>query len=224
VTLPPEESQPDGTGADAPRRSGDEAISQAEARAVESGSRERNVPTWDDLPLPIDTSNLRAGPDLHPGLLGLLPLVGVWRGEGEARNPHTGDEYHFSQQIVVSHDGQNFLNWESRSWVIDEDAHYVRPDLRETGYWRIGDDDTIELLLAHAEGWVEVFYGQPLNQTSWNLTTDVVIKSATGPHAGGARRLYGLVPDGDLAYVEERVDADGDFVPRLSAKLRRHVG
>lgn len=209
---------------DMPRRSGDAAVADAEARALESGSRERNVPTWEDLPLPTDTANLREGADLHPGLLGLLPLVGVWRGEGEGHDLITGDDYHFSQQIVVSHDGQNFLNWESRSWVIDDDAAFVGPDLRETGYWRIGDDDTIELLLAHAEGSVELFYGKPRTQTSWELGTDVVIKAESGVHTGGAKRLYGLVPDGDLAYVEERIDPDGDLIPRLSAKLRRHVG
>ncbi|WLP89492.1 FABP family protein [Gordonia sp. NB41Y] len=225
MTLPSEGPRPDPDDATpASRRSGDEAIGQAEARAVESGSRERNLPTWDDIPLPPDTANLRLGADLHPGLLALLPMVGVWRGEGEANDPESGEDYHFAQQIVVSHDGQNFLNWESRSWVIDEDANYVRPDLRETGYWRIGEDDTIELLLAHAEGSVELFYGTPLNQTAWELATDVVIKSESGFRTGGAKRLYGLVEDGDLAYVEERVDSDGDLIPRLSAKLRRHVG
>ncbi|MFE0751213.1 FABP family protein [Gordonia sp. NPDC058843] len=224
----PSDSEPAGDGStDAlsePRRSGDAAISQAEARAVESGSRERNVPTWDDLPLPADTANLRLGADLHPGLLAVLPLVGVWRGEGEGHDPETDTDYHFAQQIVVSHDGQNFLSWESRSWVIDEDAAYRRPDLRESGFWRVAEDDTIELLLAHAEGSVELFYGTPLNQTTWELATDVVIKAESGRRTGGAKRLYGLVADGDLAYVEERVDADGDLTPRLSAKLRRHVG
>ena len=41
---------------------------------------------------------------------------------------------------------------------------------------------------------------------------------------GGAKRLYGIVDGGDLAYVEERVDADGGLVPHLSARLSRHVG
>lgn len=202
-------------------RSGDEAINQAAIRAQETGAR--NIPALPDLPLPDDTANLRQGPDLHPGLLALIPLVGVWRGEGEGHDPDTGD-YHFGQQIIIGHDGQNYLTWQSRTWVIDDDANYVGPDRRETGFWRIGENDDIELLLTHAEGWVEIFYGNPLNQTSWELATDVVIKTASGLNAGGAKRLYGLVEDGDLAYVEERVDAEGDLVPRASAKLRRYVG
>ncbi|MEE3849413.1 FABP family protein [Gordonia sp. LSe1-13] len=204
------------------RRSGDEAINSAAERAKETGAR--NLPEWGDLPLPHDTANLRLGADLHSGLLALLPMVGVWQGEGEANDPDTGTDYHFAQQIIVSHDGQNFLNWQARSWVIDEDARFVRPDLRESGFWRIGEDDSIELLLAHAEGSIELFYGSPLTQTSWELATDVVIKADSGRRTGGAKRLYGLVEDGDLAYVEERVDADGDLIPRLSAKLRRVVG
>ncbi|WP_020105034.1 FABP family protein [Nocardia sp. 348MFTsu5.1] len=202
-------------------RSGNEAVNQAAIKAQETGSR--NIPALPDLPLPDDTANLRQGPDLHPGLLALLPLVGVWRGEGEGNHPETGD-YRFGQQLIISHDGQDYLNWQSRSWVIGEDGDAVRPDFRETGFWRIGDDDVIELLLTHAEGWIELFYGNPLNQTSWELATDVVIKSASGIKAGGAKRLYGLVEDGDLAYVEERVDSDGDLVPRASAKLSRYAG
>ncbi|WAC54205.1 FABP family protein [Gordonia sp. SL306] len=216
MTQPADE--PDG----AARRSGDDAINQAAERARETA--DRNLPEWGELPLPHDTANLRQGADLHSGLLALLPMVGVWLGEGEGNDPDTGVDYHFAQQIIISHDGQNFLNWQARSWVIDDDARFVRPDLRETGFWRIGDDDNIELLLAHAEGSIELFYGQPLTQTSWELATDVVIKADSGRRTGGAKRLYGLVEDGDLAYVEERVDADGDLIPRISAKLRRYAG
>lgn len=203
-------------------RSGNEAISDAEQRAQQTAGK--NLTPVGDLPVPPDTANLREGPDLHSGLLALLPMVGVWEGQGEGHDPVTGDDYQFGQQIIVSHDGGNYLVWQARSWVIDDDGAYVRPDLRESGFWRISEDDEIELLLTHAEGSIELYYGRPLTQTSWNLTTDVTTRSETGSHTGGAKRLFGLVPDGDLAYVEERVDAEGELTPRLSAKLRRVVG
>ena len=203
-------------------RSGNEAISDAELRAQETASK--NLAPVGDLPVSPDTANLREGADLHSGLLALLPLVGVWEGQGEGHDPLTGNDYQFGQQIIVSHDGGNYLVWQSRSWVLDEEGEFVRPDLRESGFWRISEDDDIELMLTHAEGSIELYYGRPLNQTSWNLTTDVTIRTETGAHTGGAKRLYGLVPDGDLAYVEERVDAEGELTPRLSAKLRRVIG
>jgi hypothetical protein len=56
------------------------------------------------------------------------------------------------------------------------------------------------------------------------LVTDALARSRSGVLVGGAKRLYGIVEGGDLAYVEERVDADGGLVPHLSARLSRFVG
>ncbi|MBB2990744.1 hypothetical protein FHR72_002217 [Mycolicibacterium iranicum] len=207
--------------------SGDEAVAAAAERARATSAR--NIPVFGDLPLPSDTANLREGAHFDDALLALLPLVGVWRGEGEGRDAH-GD-YRFGQQIVVSHDGRDYLNWEARSWRLDDDGEYDRPDLRETGFWRFVNDpndpseaQAIELLLAHSAGYVELFYGQPLNQASWELVTDALARSKSGVLVGGAKRLYGIIEGGDLAYVEERVDADGGLVPHLSARLSRFVG
>ena len=222
-------AQPDGTEPQVVRGSGDRAVAGAVERAQETAGR--NIANLPDLPLPDDTANLRFGPDLHPGLLALLPLVGVWRGVGEGRVPETGD-YRFGQQIVVSHDGGNYLSWESRSWRLDDDGEYVGPDQRESGFWRVAGDgipgstneEVLELLLTHASGVVEMFYGQALTQSSWELGTDVVIRSQSGELIGGAKRLYGIVEGGDLAYVEERVVADGPLEPRFSARLQRYAG
>ncbi|MCZ8378000.1 FABP family protein [Mycobacterium sp. CPCC 205372] len=207
--------------------SGDRAVAAAAQRARETAPR--NIPVFGDLPLPTDTANLREGVDLNEALLALLPLVGVWRGEGEGRG--AGGDYRFGQQIVVSHDGGDYLNWEARSWRLTETGDYDRPALRETGFWRFVPDpadpsesQAIELLLANSAGYVELFYGRPRNQSSWELATDALARSKSGVLVGGAKRLYGIVDGGDLAYVEERVDADGGLVPHLSARLSRFVG
>lgn len=207
--------------------SGDDAVAAAAERARQTAAR--NIPVFDDLPLPSDTANLREGVDLDDALLALLPLIGVWRGEGEGRDAH-GD-YRFGQQIIVSHDGADYLNWEARSWRLDDGGDYDRRDLRETGFWRFvndpndpGESQAIELLLAHSSGYIELFYGRPLNQASWELVTDALARSKSGVLVGGAKRLYGIIEGGDLAYVEERVDADGGLVPHLSARLSRFIG
>ena len=44
----------------------------------------------------------------------------------------------------------------------------------------------IELLLAHSAGYVELFYGSPLNQASWELATDALARSKSGVLVGGA--------------------------------------
>ena len=159
--------------------SGDRAVAAALERAKQTAGR--NIPVFDDLPI-ADTANLRLGADLHDALLALLPLVGVWRGEGEGRGPH-GD-YRFGQQIIVSHDGADYLNWEARSCRLDEAGEYHSPGLRETGFWRFVHDPAdpdeskaIELLLAHSAGYVELFYGRPRNQLSWELATDALARS-----------------------------------------------
>jgi hypothetical protein len=207
--------------------SGDRAVAAAVERASQTAGR--NIPGFDDLPVPADTANLRMGVGLNDALLALLPMVGVWRGEGEGRGSE-GD-YRFGQQIVVSHDGGDYLNWDARSWRLSEAGSYEGPGLRETGFWRFVDDpadpaesQAIELLLAHSAGYVELFYGTPITQSSWELATDALARSKSGALVGGAKRLYGIVEGGDLAYVEERVDADGGLVPHLSARLTRFVG
>jgi hypothetical protein len=201
---------------------GDAAIRAAAERAEKT--RHRNVPGWEDLPVPNDTANLREGPDLHDACLPLLPLVGVWRGEGEVVYPTIDGPIRFGQQLTIAHDGRPFLYHEARAWLPAEDGSVIRPAARETGWWRPQADDSIELLLTHASGIVEIFYGEPRTQTSWELATDAVIRTPTAKEVTGAKRLYGLVNNGDLGFVEERAMVGRPLQPHSSAYLRRVVG
>jgi hypothetical protein len=202
--------------------SGDAAVQAAAERA--KLTRHRNLPQFDDMPIPADTANLREGPNLNDGLLALLPLVGVWRGEGEVVYPTLDKTHKFGQQVTFAHDGRPFLYYEARAWLLNDDGSVIRPAAREVGWWRPQADDTIELLLAHATGVIEIFYGKPRTQTSWELTTDAVVRTASAKEVHGAKRLYGLVNNGDLAYVEERAMVGQELQPHTSAYLTRVAG
>jgi hypothetical protein len=184
------------------------------------------------LPVPADTANLREGPDLHPACLALLPLVGVWRGEGQVVYPTIEDPKFFGQQITFAHDGRPFLVYTAQAWLLDgEGGKAVAPSARETGFWRPRDDDTIEVLIAHATGIMEIFYGRPRSTTAWEFVTDAIVRTETAKEVNTAQRLYGLVDteDGndnakDLAYVDERAMVGQPMQPHLSARLKRIAG
>ena len=211
---------------------GNEAITKAEEVAAATSGL--NIPALEGLPIADDTANLRYGPDIHEGLLALLPLVGVWRGEGvgnypeatpseeEAKNEQ-GD-FAFGQQLIVSHNGENYLCWDSRTWRLDGDGSVTNPDVRETGFWRISEKDEIEVTYTSSTGVVEIFYGEPFNDRAWQLESASTMVTETGPkNLGPGKRMYGLMPNNNLGWVDERM-VDGEMRPYMSAELTRIAG
>jgi len=205
---------------------GNDAVNLAAEQSKETAHR--NIPElgFEDMPLEADTANLRYGPSLHDGLLALLPLVGVWSGSGQANDPSDpeGEEYAFGQQLIVSHDGENYLRFESRIWRLDSEGNATGADQREVGFWRISLKDEIEVTLTNSRGLVEIMYGGLVNERAWQLTSASTIATETGPAAHGpGKRLYGLMPNNNLGWVDERV-VDGESVPYMSAELKRVAG
>jgi THAP4-like, heme-binding beta-barrel domain len=181
------------------------------------------APSWTDLPIPDETADLRAGPDLHPSLLPLLPLVGVWRGTGKGGYP-TIEDFGYGQQVVFAHDGRGVLRYESRTWILDPAGQLVRPSAREVGWWRPGGGDgELEVLLAHPTGIVEVYVGRATGPTRWELSTDVVARTGTAKEVTGNHRLYGIV-DGALLYAMDMAAVGQPLQPHLSARLERVAG
>lgn len=205
---------------------GNDAVNLAAEQS--KNTAHRNIPElgFVDMPLEADTANLRYGPSLHDGLLALLPLVGVWSGSGQANDPSDpeGEEYAFGQQLIVSHDGENYLRFESRIWRLDSEGNATGADQREVGFWRISLKDEIEVTLTNSRGLVEIMYGGLVNERAWQLTSASTIATETGPAAHGpGKRLYGLMPNNNLGWVDERV-VDGESVPYMSAELKRVAG
>lgn len=200
---------------------GSEAVNLAAEQS--KNTAHRNIPLTGELPVADDTANLRQGPNLHDGLLALLPLVGVWRGEGQADTAVDG-QYAFGQQIVFAHDGENYLSYESRIWKLDENGEAAGPDQREAGFWRINLKDEIEVTVTHSTGVVEIFYGQPINERGWELEAASTMVTENGPTSlGPGKRMYGLMPNNDLGWVDERL-VDNELRPRMSAQLKRVAG
>jgi hypothetical protein len=170
-----------------------------------------------ELPVP-DTADVRSGPEVDDALLSVLPLLGEWHGEGQAAG--AGGDHRFGQWIRFSHDGRGFLAYESRAWRLSDDGQIVGPDARETGYWRPGQDDDVELLVANPEGLVEIYVGQARTTTSWELSTDVVARTPDAPDVTRAVRLYGIV-DGALMYAVDRATGESPLTPIMSARLER---
>lgn len=168
-----------------------------------------------------DTFDLREGPDLHPALLALLPLVGVWQGEGQVGYP-TIEGHHYRQRVSFGHDGRPFLAYESRTVLLGPDGRVLRQSAREVGWWRAGggEGEEFEVLLAHPTGIVEVYVGVATAAATWELATDVVARTRSAKDVTANRRVYGIV-DGALLYAVDMAAVGQPLQPHLSARLDR---
>jgi THAP4-like, heme-binding beta-barrel domain len=170
-----------------------------------------------ELPVP-DTVDVRTGPEVDDALLSVLPLLGEWHGEGQAAAAE-GD-HRFGQWIRFSHDGRDFLAYESRTWRLTDEGKIVGPSVRESGFWRPRGQDDVELLVSSPDGLVELYVGRARTTTSWELSTDVLARTPDAPDVARAVRLYGIV-DGALLYAIDRAGSEEPLRPTMSARLER---
>jgi len=155
---------------------------------------------------------------IHPDVAKLAWLVGRWEGAGVVGYP-TITSRNFGQEIVVSHDGRPFLEWQSRTWLLDGDGNLERPAARESGFWRVTPDGDAELLLTHPTGILELYYGT-IEPARITLQTDGVIRSPQAKEYNAATRLYGLV-DSKLMWAMDMAAVGQPLQSHASAELKR---
>ncbi len=157
--------------------------------------------------------------DLSPALMPIAWLVGRWQGNGHGSWPGVG-EFEFGQQIDFSTNQGPYLHYLSQTWTLDEAGQPDAPLTMETGFWRPGEQGTLEVVLTSPEGWAEVWAGSARGARI-ELTSDVVARTTTAEllYTGG-HRLYGNI-DGDLMWAFDRATTDVELQPYLWARLRR---
>jgi hypothetical protein len=157
---------------------------------------------------------------LQPALAPLAWLVGRWEGAGVVGYP-TIKSAHFGQEIVCSHDGRPFLEWHSRTWLLDSDGNKVRPLATELGFWRVLENGEIELLLTHPTGVIEMYDGhRDPARPAVELRTDGVLRSPAAKEYNAGARRYGLV-NSQLLWVMDMAAVGQSLQSHVSAQLKR---
>ncbi|WP_018158059.1 FABP family protein [Demetria terragena] len=157
-------------------------------------------------------------PNLPPELAPLAWLVGTWEGAGVVGYP-TMESANFGQEVECWHDGRPYLNWQSRTWVLNDDGEKTEPLATESGFWRPAAENTVELLLAHPTGLLEMYVGST-EPAKIELHTDAVVRSPDASDYSAAQRMYGLV-GGNLMWVLDMAAEGHEMQSHMSAELKR---
>ena len=156
--------------------------------------------------------------DLPAELVPLAWLIGHWEGAGVGGYPSV-ESFRFGQEVDFGHIGKPFLTYVSRSWLLDDDGRPVRPLATETGYWRPQPDGALEVMLAHPTGYAEIWLGT-VTGAKIELTTDVVVRTASAKEYTGGTRLYGQV-EGDLLWAFDMAAVGESLQSHLSGRLKK---
>lgn len=102
-------------------------------------------------------------PDLHPDLVALAPLLGIWAGQGSGKYP-TIPPFDYLEEVVFAHVGKPFLAYGQKTKAVADG----KPLHAETGYLRVPQPGHVELVLAHPSGITEIEVG------TYSVTGDLI--------------------------------------------------
>lgn len=156
---------------------------------------------------------------LNPALTALGWLVGTWEGTGNGTD-HEGNDFTFEQRVEFHHNGDNYLYYQSQTFMLDDAGNTSKPLEMEVGFWRPKPDASLEVTLTHSNGWSEVLIGS-IQLTRIELRSDAVVRteSAVIEHSS-SQRLYGKV-EGDLMYAIDRSTTKHELRPHMWARMSK---
>lgn len=159
---------------------------------------------------------------LHPDLYPVAWMVGKWGGKGMGEWPGV-EKFEYVQEVTFRHDGRPFLEYSSKSWIIDSEGNHIRPGASECGYWRIKPNKVIELVLAHSTGISEGWLGKISDdRPAIQLALDHAYIAPTAKQVNDGARLYGLV-EGQLFTSYDMAAPGKELQAHLWSSLERQV-
>ncbi len=159
---------------------------------------------------------------LHEDLYPVAWMVVKWGGKGMGEWPGV-EKFEYVQEVTFRHDGRPFLEYSSKSWIIDAEGNHIRPGASECGYWRIKPNKVIELILAHSTGISEGWLGKISDdRPAIQLALDHAYVAPTAKAVSDGARLYGLV-EGQLFTSYDMAAPGRELQAHLWSSLERQV-
>jgi hypothetical protein len=158
--------------------------------------------------------------NIHPNCARMAWIIGTWAGNGHGEYPGIED-FEFGQEIIFQQDGRPFIHVMSRAWIVDAEGNHVREAAQETGFIRPQEDGTLEVVMSHNTGFVEIWHGQlDPEAPRFEIVTDAVARTGSAKEYVGGKRLYGYV-NGDLLYAFDMAAMGKELQPHTHAQLVR---
>ena len=157
---------------------------------------------------------MAAVPDAATQLGDLAALVGEWEGAGRG-SWDTRPEFRYREHLTFHFGGKPLLSYVQQTWALDDG----RPLHSEQGYFRAVEDGSVELVLAHSIGVVEIGLGA-MGPDGLHVRSSEIRLTPTAKAVTALDRRIAVAGD-ELRYTLDMAMAGGVLRPHLSGALRR---